>query len=175
MEPDRGCRCRDPKLSSWGRCLHCLGMVVCACLFLLGFLMCRLAVEYKDQYGTGQWLSSLAQGSAIMLVSLAGLADSVYATRCIGSNFGFLTHISGRAVFYIMMGFYALPVTQTLWEVRKHPGQDSFTAAFALIGVILAFVAGLVHCIFICRGGASVDRKHLGSSEPPEQVGATQA
>eukprot|EP00415_Alexandrium_ostenfeldii_P001929 UN1929 len=88
MEPDRGCRCRDPKLSSWGRCLHCLGMVVCACLFLLGFLMCRLAVEYKDQYGTGQWLSSLAQGSAIMLVSLAGLADSVYATRRIGSNFG---------------------------------------------------------------------------------------
>mmetsp|Transcript_15086 Transcript_15086/g.35329 ORF Transcript_15086/g.35329 Transcript_15086/m.35329 type:complete len:176 (+) Transcript_15086:92-619(+) len=169
----QGCRCRDPTVDRWGLLLHGLGAIVCACLFMLGFLMFKLPFGNQDAYTTGQWLSCVSQGTTIMLVTLAGFVDSIYATRCISYNFGFLSHVCGRTFFYVFMGFYTLPVTQTLHELSQHGyGQDSVSATFALAGVVLTFVTGALHCCLLMRGQLAGDRAQLSPAPAPQRVGA---
>mmetsp|Transcript_17309 Transcript_17309/g.54737 ORF Transcript_17309/g.54737 Transcript_17309/m.54737 type:complete len:178 (-) Transcript_17309:39-572(-) len=173
MQGENGCRWSDPALDAWGRCLHVFGAAVCACLFCLGFLMFKLPFDYGDQYSTGQWLSCVAQGVAIMLITVAAFVDSIYSTECIGRNFGFLSHTCGRTGFYLLMGLYALPVMETLNNVSEHHGEDGYAASFALAGVILTFFAGILHGAVLLRQRFSGDAKYVPEERAmPQRVGA---
>merc|ERR1719183_264201 len=100
-------------------CLRVTACVVSVCLFIFGFIMAKLPFEYSDHYNTGQQLSSVSQGLAIMVFTVAACVDNVYALRCVHDNFGFLSHLCGRGLFYLLIGFYALPLHSMLDDLSE--------------------------------------------------------
>merc|ERR1711920_1060342 len=89
---------------------------------------------------------------------------------------GFLTHHCGRAVFYMVMGFYALPAMETMNEVSEMHNESGAAAAFAMIGIISSLGIAVLYIILFLRKlkTDSTETAHLGSQQapPPSQVGA---
>eukprot|EP00930_Biecheleria_cincta_P089074 TRINITY_DN78332_c0_g1_i1.p1 TRINITY_DN78332_c0_g1~~TRINITY_DN78332_c0_g1_i1.p1 ORF type:complete len:182 (+),score=18.30 TRINITY_DN78332_c0_g1_i1:30-548(+) len=143
---ESGCRC-DGKTDRLTLGMHLLGSFASIGLFCMGFLMAKMPFQYPDHYNTGQWLGSVSQGVAIMMFSSLSCLEAVYKTRCVKHNFGFLTHLCGKALYYCLMAFYAIPVYEGLQALSKGDGVDGVTAGIAMFGVVVAFLASLVHCI----------------------------
>merc|ERR1712008_476941 len=139
---------REPGISCTGLLLLLAGAVVCALLFCLGFLMVKLPFEYSDSYSTGQSLSWVSQGLAIVMITAAAFVDSIYVVMCIRNNFGFLGTVYGRATFYLLMGLYAIPIAEILSDMTHQHNADGWSATFAVAGVVLTFIVGLLHCAF---------------------------
>jgi len=109
--------------ASWQEnCLRISGGVACVGLFFLGFIMFKLPFEYSGSFSTGQGASTASQGLAIMVFTVAAAIDNIYGFWFIQSNFGFLRHLCGRGIFYLLLGFYALPLMEMLKDMGKGDG-----------------------------------------------------
>mmetsp|Transcript_107487 Transcript_107487/g.190432 ORF Transcript_107487/g.190432 Transcript_107487/m.190432 type:complete len:188 (+) Transcript_107487:35-598(+) len=186
MDDDLGCRCNNPTADRHEVALRCTGAAVCIGLFCMGFIMFKVPFEYADHFNTGQWLSAVAQGIATMLFTLAAGIDNIYGTLCIKGNFGFLSHLCGRGVFFVLMGLYSLPTLGMLNSLSEsknedgNPSSDGAMSSLALFGVIMSFLVGILHFVLLfCRWRADQgDTKGLtasAGSPPPQSMGGQSA
>ncbi|CAE8591551.1 unnamed protein product, partial [Polarella glacialis] len=142
--------------------------------------MLKLPFENAQAYNAGQWLGSMSQGLCIMFFSLISFVENIYSSRVMNRNFGFLTHMLGRGMFYLLMGIYSIPVVEILNEISKADNSQGVAAGIALAGVILAFFASVLHCVVFVRQYQSPEKfvafggqgNVIGSqsSDPPAKV-----
>merc|ERR1719263_2637746 len=124
--------------------------------------MFKLPFEHGEHFNTGQKASTASQGITIMVFSLAACVDNLYGLRCLQNNFGFFRHLCGRGLFYLLLGFYSLPLIEMLKQMSEFENSEGTMSSVALVAVIFAIVVG---CLHLCLLGYRLNRRGESSQE----------
>merc|ERR1719263_1613388 len=129
--------------------------------------MFKLPFEHGEHFNTGQKASTASQGITIMVFSLAACVDNLYGLRCLQNNFGFFRHLCGRGLFYLLMGFYSLPLIEMLKQMSHAENSEGTMSSVALVAVIFAMISGCLHlCLLGYRLNQQGEKQEFTSASP---------